>query len=115
MGMCAISDQRYVVPYLLALAVFTRSPAAHEALESFKLLQLPSVRTLKHYIDASLEGLGNCMKREEIEETLSSDVGTKKGRYTWYMYVRRDRFSKVCVVHIHVICSDNMFTCTLIH
>lgn len=50
-----------------ALAVFTRSPAAYEALKSFKLLQLPSVRTLKYYIDANLEGAGDCMQRLEDE------------------------------------------------
>ena len=32
-----------------ALAVFTRSPAAYDALKDFKLLQLPSRRTLKDY------------------------------------------------------------------
>ena len=51
----------------LALAVFTRSPSAYEALRSFKLLQLPSVRTLKYYIDANLEEAGECMKRLEDE------------------------------------------------
>ena len=52
---------------MVALAVFTRSPAAYEALRSFKLLQLPSVRTLKHYIDANLEEAGDCIKRLEEE------------------------------------------------
>jgi hypothetical protein len=51
----------------LALAVFTRSPAAYEALKSFKLLQLPSVRLLKHYIDSNLEEAGECLKRLEEE------------------------------------------------
>ena len=46
--------------------MFTRSPSAYEALKSFKLLQLPSVRTLK-YIDANLEKAGDCMKRLEDE------------------------------------------------
>ena len=53
--------------WILALAVFTRSPAAYEALKSFKLIQLPSIRTLKYYIDANLEGAGNCMQRLEDE------------------------------------------------
>lgn len=47
----------------MALAVYTRSPAAYEALRDFKLLQLPSVRTLKYYIDANLESAGNSMER----------------------------------------------------
>ena len=34
--------------FLAALAVYTRSAAAYEGLKSFKPLQIPSVRTLKH-------------------------------------------------------------------
>ena len=30
-----------------ALAVYTRSPAAYEALSSFKILQLPSINTIR--------------------------------------------------------------------
>ena len=52
----------------LALAVFTRSPSAYEALRSFELLQLPSVRSLKYYIDANLEEAGDCLKRLEDEQ-----------------------------------------------
>ena len=53
--------------FVLALAVFTRSPAAYDALKSFKLLQLPSKRTLKDYIDANLEGAGECLERLQEE------------------------------------------------
>ena len=48
---------------LLALAVYSRSPVAYEALKSFKLVQLPSIRTLKHYMDANLEGAGESTSR----------------------------------------------------
>lgn len=51
----------------LALAVFTRSPAAYEALKSFKLLQLPSIRSLKSYISSNLEEAGECLKRLQEE------------------------------------------------
>ena len=37
------------VTYRIALAVYIRSPAAYEALRSFKILQLPSVTTLKTF------------------------------------------------------------------
>jgi hypothetical protein len=47
----------------LALAVYTRSPAAYEALKNFKLIQLPSVRTLKLYIDANIESAGDSLLR----------------------------------------------------
>ena len=48
---------------IVALAVYTRSPAAYEALRSFKLLQLPCVWTLKYYIDFNLEKAGEVEKR----------------------------------------------------
>ena len=32
--------------------MYTRSPAAYEALRNFRLVQLPSVRFLKYFIDA---------------------------------------------------------------
>ena len=70
-----------------ALSVYTRSPAAYEALRSFKLLQLPSIRTLKHYIDGNLEAGGECLKRLEEErksylamiEQVKQDLLDKKG------------------------------------
>ena len=36
-----------------------RSPAAYEALRNFRLVQLPSVRFLKYFIDANLEDVGD--------------------------------------------------------
>ena len=49
---------------LSALAVYSRSPAAYEALKSFRLVQLPSVRTLKYYyVDANLESAGDSTSR----------------------------------------------------
>ena len=52
---------------LLALAVYTRSQCAYEALRGYKLLQLPSVRLLKKYIDANLEEARECISRLEEE------------------------------------------------
>ena len=63
---CCVGTYKIFI-HVLALAVFTRSPSAYEALRSFKLLQLPSIRTLKYYIDANLEEAGECMKRLEDE------------------------------------------------
>ena len=53
----------YKLAVYVALAVYTRSPAAYEALRSFKLLQLPCVRTLKYYIDFNVEEAGEVEKR----------------------------------------------------
>ena len=54
--LCALLMTVYFI--LSALAVYSCSPAAYEALKSFKLVQLPSVRTLKYYVDANLESIG---------------------------------------------------------
>lgn len=43
--------------------MYSRSPASYEALKSFKLVQLPSVRTLKYYVDANLESAGDWTSR----------------------------------------------------
>ena len=50
---------------IVALAVYTRSLASYEGPRSFKLLQLPCVCTLKHYVDANIEVAGECMGRLE--------------------------------------------------
>ena len=47
----------------VALAVYTRSPAAYEAVRNFRLIQLPSVRFLKQFIDANLEDVGDSRAR----------------------------------------------------
>jgi len=47
---------------LLALAVYVCSPAAYEALKSFKVLQLPSKSTLQSYTGAFLHEPGACAK-----------------------------------------------------
>ena len=62
--------------YFVALAVFTRSPAAYNALRSFNLLQLPSRRTLK-YIDANLELAGECLQCLEEERKQYMDMVDK--------------------------------------
>ena len=60
-----------IIPYIqyvyihVALAVYTRSPCAYEALKSFDILQLPSVSSLKQYTSANIEAPG------EIDERLS--------------------------------------------
>lgn len=46
-----------------ALAVYSRSPAAFDALRNFKILQLPSVATLKSYTKSNKEPPGLCAQR----------------------------------------------------
>ncbi len=49
--------------------MYSRSPAAYEALRNFKLLQLPCVHTLKYYIDANLESAGDSLERLQQSRT----------------------------------------------
>lgn len=46
-----------------ALAVYTRSPAAYEALSNFHLLKLLSTRTIKTYIHSNVEAAGEAEVR----------------------------------------------------
>ena len=64
---------------LSALAVYTRSPSAYEALKSFQLLQLPCVRTLKDYIGSNREDAGNIQERLKVcREQYDGMVDTQK-------------------------------------
>eukprot|EP00117_Sycon_ciliatum_P043111 scpid85308/ scgid31258/ len=49
-----------MLTYRMALAVFTRSRSAYEALKSFKILQLPSIRSLQHFTCAHNDKPGWC-------------------------------------------------------
>ena len=53
-----------------ALAVYTRSPAAYEALSSFKILQLPSINTIRSYMKSNKENPGIIEKRLADERGL---------------------------------------------
>ena len=43
------------ITYRVAFALFSRNPAANEALKSFDILKLPSVSTLKTFMQANVE------------------------------------------------------------
>ena len=57
----------------IALAVYCRSPAAFEALSSFKLLQLPGVYTLKSFTRSNKEDPGECANRLAHERAMYDD------------------------------------------
>ena len=46
------------ITYRIALAIFTRSPRAYEALKSYQILKLPSVASLKHFTSANKQSTG---------------------------------------------------------
>ena len=65
------SGSRYsVITYRVALAVFSRSPAAYEALKSFNILQLPSVSTMKTYMWANRKEPGPVYQRLAEEKKI---------------------------------------------
>ena len=56
--------------YSVALAVYSRSPSAYEALQSFNILQLPGTTTLKSYTRSNKEAPGECSRRLADERVL---------------------------------------------
>ena len=57
-----------VITYQVALSVFSRSPAAYEALRSFNILTLPSVSTLKTFMRPNVEDPGPVYGRMAEEQ-----------------------------------------------
>ena len=56
-------------PIISALAVYHRSPAAYEALKSFKIIQLPSSKSLKKFSSRRIHSAGITKDTHEyIEE-----------------------------------------------
>lgn len=72
-----------VILLLLALAVFTRSPAAYEALRSFNILQLPSCSMLQSYTGAFLQQPGanrECISEQVTQFLLHCQERQKEGK-----------------------------------
>ncbi len=71
------------IPFLIALAVFTRSPAAYESLKSFNILQLPSKSTLQAYTGAFLHSSGAnsaCIADQVAQFILFCEQNKKEGK-----------------------------------
>ena len=67
------------VTLFLALAVYTRSPAAYDALKGFNILKLPSVSSLKAFTGSNLEGPGDIQKRlSESHTEYQTLISTRK-------------------------------------
>lgn len=58
------------ITYRIALAVFTRSPAAYDALKSYGILQLPSVSSLKQFTSANNQPSG--INSQHLQEASKS-------------------------------------------
>ena len=65
-----------MITYRMALAVYTRSSSAYQALKSFGILKLPSVRSLQHYTSGHNDPPGWC--EEHIIEMLQQYTNLKK-------------------------------------
>lgn len=79
-----------VILLLLALAVFTRSPAAYEALRSFNILQLPSRSMLQSYTGAFLQQPGanhECISEQVAQFLLHCQERQKEGKESQKMGV----------------------------
>lgn len=66
----------------IALAVFTRSPAAYDALQSFNILQLPSRSTLQAYKGSFLHQAGanhECILEQVAQFLVYCDERKKEG------------------------------------
>ena len=69
--------------YIIALAIYTRSPAAYEALKSFKILHLPSRSTLQAYTGAFHHASGAnsaCIKDQVAQYILYCEQLRKEGK-----------------------------------
>ena len=75
----------------IALAVYTRSPAAYEALKSFGIMQLPSRSTLQSYTGAFLHDPGaynHCIDAQVSQYILFKAESEKQGiNHIKYLYV----------------------------
>ncbi|XP_065177028.1 uncharacterized protein LOC135806730 [Sycon ciliatum] len=65
-----------MITYRMAVAVYTRSSSAYQALKSFDILKLPSVRSLQHYTSGHNDPPGWC--EEHIIEMLQQYTSLKK-------------------------------------
>ena len=100
--------------------MYSRSPAAYQALRGFKLLQLPCVRTLKYYIDSNLESAGDSMERLQqcrvqynalIEEKkkILEENSNKGDNYYYFSLLGY----YVCVYYVNVQDVDHTIFCPL--
>ena len=79
--------------FYLALAIFTRSPAAYEALKSFKILQLPSRSTLQSYNGTFLHepGVSNqCIADQVARYVMFKAECEKQGSSTFVLSYQFD-------------------------
>jgi len=73
----------YIAFLCLALAVYTRSPAAYEALKSFGILQLPSRSTLQAYTGAFMHEPGassQCIERQVARYVIFKEQCREAGK-----------------------------------
>ena len=77
------SFKYFVIAFAIALAVYSRSPAAYYALKSFKLLQLPSKSILRAYSGAFLHKPGasqQCIADQVAQFVLFKAECVKQGK-----------------------------------
>lgn len=89
----------------IALAVYSRSPTAYEALKGFGILQLPGVSALKRYSSFNLESPGICEERLAVaREQYEQMINEKKDADTtpsWDGILIFDEVKVGMKVHYH--------------
>ena len=75
------------ITYRLALAIYSRSPSAYEALKSFKILQLPSSSSLKSF-------RAPCLHKPGIHEDIQDYVLEQSTKYCAYQEEMERRGNK---------------------
>ena len=68
--------------FCLALAVYTRSPAAYKALKSFEIIQLPSRSTLQSYTGSFLHepGVSNQCIADQVAQYVTFKAECEEAR-----------------------------------
>ena len=88
------------ITYRMALAVYTKSPAAYESLKCFKILQLPSAKSLSHFLRSKLHEPG-------VHNSLHEYVKDQEEKYVKYKEELHDR-GKPVPLHEGIIIFDEV-------
>ena len=95
--------------YRIALAVFTRSPAAYEALKSYGILQLPSLSVIKQFTSANYQPAGtNFQHLQEARKSYTAYIeerveqGLQKPMHTGVVIFDEVKVVMIASLHVHI-------------
>ena len=101
--------------YRIALAVFARSPAAHDALKSYGTLQLPSLSVIKQFTSANYQPGGTNFQHlqearksytayieERVQQGLQKPMHTGVVIFDEVKVVMKVHSSLIASLHVHI-------------